>query len=201
MPTLGITGGVATGKSTFRRRLLEKIDADFFDADACARELLDSNETIREQITETISPEAYSKSGHPNRPLIREIIYNDIAKKKTLEGILHPRIRDRWTAQAKDYAGKKHRMFVVDIPLLFETRAENLFDHVIVVASSEQAQIDRMTTIRSLPEDLARKILASQWSLHVKMRGAAHVVWNDAGLDLLESQAALLAAYLRHKYD
>ena len=200
MPTLGITGGVATGKSTFRKRLLSLIDADFFDADACARELLDSSETIREQILESISPQAYTRTGEPNRPLIREIIYNDIAKKKTLEGILHPKIRDRWTSRAKASADH-HRLFVVDIPLLFETRAEGLFDHVIVVAASEQTQIHRLTTIRSLSEDLARKILASQWSLHVKMRGADHVVWNDAGLDLLESQAALLAAYLRHKYD
>jgi dephospho-CoA kinase len=200
VPTIGITGGVATGKSTFRRILLDRIDADFFDADACARELLDSNETIREQVLENISPDAYTKSGQPNRPLIREIIYNDIAKKKTLEGILHPRIRDRWTARAKDSASHA-RIFVVDIPLLFETRAESLFDHVIVVASSEQTQVDRMILDRKLPEDLARKILASQWNLGVKMRGAGHVVWNDAGIDLLESQAALLAAYLRHKYD
>jgi len=200
MPTLGITGGVATGKSTFRRLLLDRIDADFFDADACARELLDSNETIREQVLETISPDAYSQSGHPNRPLIREIIYNDIAKKKTLEGILHPRIRDRWTSRAKASA-ERHRIFVVDIPLLFETRAEGLFDHVIVVAADESTQIRRLTAIRSLSDELARKILASQWNLHVKMRGADHVVWNDAGPDLLESQAALLAAYLRHKYD
>jgi dephospho-CoA kinase len=201
MPTIGITGGVATGKTTFRQSLLRGIDADFFDVDACARELLDSDELIRDQVLTTISPDAYTRSGHPNRPLIREIIYDDLAKKKTLEAILHPRIRERWAARAKDYSSRKHRLFVVDIPLLFETRAESLFDHVIVVASSVQTQIDRMISQRSLPDELARKILASQWSLHVKIRGATHVVWNDAGLDLLESQAALLAAYLRHKYD
>ena len=200
MPTLGITGGVATGKSSFRRLLLEQLDADFFDADACARELLDSNENIREQVLDAISPDAYSRGGAPNRPLIREIIFNDIAKKKTLEGILHPAIRARWTDQARD-ATKRHRIFVVDIPLLFETRAEGLFDHVIVVACSPATQVSRLTQIRSLPEDLARKILASQWSLHVKMQQAGHVVWNDAGPDLLQPQAALLAAYLRHKYD
>jgi len=200
MPTLGITGGIATGKSTFRRLLLERVDADFFDADACARELLDSNEAIRDQVLETVSPLAYSRDGAPNREVLREIIYNDLAKRKTLEGILHPKIRERWTSRAES-SKESHRIFIVDIPLLFETRAENLFDHVIVVASSEAAQLRRMTTIRRLPEDLARKILASQWSLHVKMRNAAHVVWNDAGLDLLETQAALFAAYLRHKYD
>jgi dephospho-CoA kinase len=197
MPTLGITGGVATGKSTFRRLLLERIDADFFDADACARELLDSNEAIREQVLEKISRDAYTSSGAPNRPLLREIIYNDIAKKKTLEGILHPAIRERWSTRAQEPAS---RLFVVDIPLLFETRAENLFDHVVVVAASERTQIQRLIEQRSLSEDLARKILASQWSLHIKMRGATHVVWNDSGLPLLEAQADLLAAYLRHTY-
>jgi dephospho-CoA kinase len=200
VPTIGITGGIATGKSSFRRLLLDRIDADFFDVDACARELLDSNATIREEVRREISAEAYSTTGHPNRPLLRDIIYNDSAKKKTLEGILHPRIRSRWTAQAHD-AATHHRMFVVDIPLLFETRAESLFDHVIVVASSEEAQIARMTDLRHLSAEMARKILASQWSLDVKMRGAGHVVWNDAGLDLLEAQASVLAAYLRHKYD
>jgi dephospho-CoA kinase len=197
MPTLGITGGVATGKSTFRRLLLERIDADFFDADACARELLDSNEAVREQVLEKVSRDAYTSSGAPNRPLLREIIYNDIAKKKTLEGILHPAIRERWSTRAKTPAD---RLFVVDIPLLFETRAESLFDHVVVVAASEGTQIQRLVEMRSLSEDLARKILASQWSLHIKMRGATHVVWNDSGLPLLEAQADLLAAYLRHTY-
>jgi dephospho-CoA kinase len=198
MPTLGITGGVATGKSSFRRLLLERIDADFFDADACARELLDSNEVIREQVLEKISPRAYTPAGGANRPLLREIIYSDIAKKKTLEGILHPAIRERWSTRARQATD---RLFVVDIPLLFETRAESLFDLVVVVGASERTQIQRMVEMRSLSEELARKILASQWSLHIKMRGATHVVWNDSGLPLLESQADLFASYLRNTYD
>mgnify|MGYP001156166147 CR=1 FL=1 len=200
MPIVGITGGVASGKSTFRRLFLERFDAEFFDADACARELIDSNETVREQILEKVSPAAYDRSGHPDRNLLREIIYNDIAKKKTLEGILHPKIRERWTSKAREIS-RHDRAFVVDIPLLFETRADSLFDHIIVVAASEASQLQRMITIRKLSLDLARKILASQWSMDVKLRGAHHVVWNDSSLALLESQADLLAAYFRQQYD
>ncbi len=147
---------------------------------------------------EKVSRDAYNDFRRANRPLLREIIYSDIAKKKTLEGILHPAIRERWSSRAKE---PSERLFVVDIPLLFETRSESLFDHVVVVASSERTQIRRMVEQRSLSEDLARKILASQWSLHVKMRGATHVVWNDSGPSLLESQADLFAAYLRNLYD
>lgn len=200
MPTIGITGGVACGKTTFRKLLLDRMDADFFDADACARELLDSNETVREEVLERISQEAYSAPGKPNRQVIRDIVYTDIAKKKTLEGILHPRIRERWTTKAKAVSAQ-HRIFIVDIPLLFETRAERLFDHVITVACSEEIQIRRLTELRHHPVDLARKILASQWSLRIKVQRASHVIWNDSDPALLELQASLLATYFRRKYD
>lgn len=200
MPAIGITGGVACGKSTFRRILLEKVDADFFDADACARELLDSNEVVRDEVLERVSAEAYSASGKPNRQVIRNLIYSDLAKKKTLEAILHPRIRERWTKEAETMS-HRHRLFFVDIPLLFETHAERLFDRVITVACSEEVQIRRLVEIRHLDEDFARKILASQWNLRVKVAHATHVIWNDSNLALLESQASLLATFFRRKYD
>lgn len=200
MPTIGITGGVACGKTTFRRMLLERVDADFFDADACARELLDSNEVVREEVLAKISADAYTPDGHPNRQVLRDLIYSDIAKKKTLEGILHPRIRERWTVEARVLSAR-HRIFVVDIPLLFETRAENLFDHVVTVGCSEAIQLRRLTEARKLPEELARKILASQWSLGIKVQRASHVIWNDSDPELLESQADLLATHLRRMYD
>jgi dephospho-CoA kinase len=200
VPILGITGGVATGKSTFRNLLLARLDADFFDADACARELLDSDVVIKQQVRESFSPQAYDEQGHPNRSLIRELIYRDTAKRRTLEAILHPVIRSRWTRHASD-ARQRDRIFVVDIPLLFETRAESLFDHVVVVACSEADQLRRMTDIRQLPLDLARSMLASQWPMAVKIRLATHVAWNGGSLDRLETQAELFARYLHRIYD
>ncbi len=200
MPVIGITGGVASGKSTFRKLLLAELDADFFDVDACARDLLDSDDQIRREVIERVTTEAYSRTGEPNRPLLREIIYGDVAKKKTLEAILHPRIRDRWVSEARD-ATAHHRLFVVDIPLLFETRAESLFDHVIVVACSWTTQMDRLTRIRKLDQDLASKIIASQLNMSDKIKRASRVVWNGAAIDMLQLQASLLADTLRRKYD
>lgn len=200
MPTIGITGGVACGKTTFRRMLLERIDADFFDTDACAKELLDSNEAVREEVLSKVSQDAYTPDGQPNRQVLRDLIYKDIAKKKTLEGILHPRIRERWTTDAKTLSAR-HRIFLVDIPLLFETRAERLFDHVVTVGCSEATQLRRLTGTRGLSLELARKIVSSQWSLDIKVQRASHVIWNDSNPELLESQADLLATHLRRLYD
>ncbi len=200
MPTIGITGGVACGKTTFRRMLLERIDADFFDTDACAKELLDSNEAVREEVLSKVSQDAYTPDGQPNRQVLRDLIYKDIAKKKTLEGILHPRIRERWTTDAKTLSAR-HRIFLVDIPLLFETRAERLFDHVVTVGCSEATQLRRLTDTRGLSLELARKIVSSQWSLDIKVQRASHVIWNDSNPELLESQADLLATHLRRLYD
>lgn len=199
MPLLGITGGIASGKSTFRKLLLERIEADAFDTDACARELLDEDESIREQVLEQIHPQAYGAEGKPNRALIRELVYKDAAKKRTLEGILHPEIRDRWSRQAKE-AEAAHRMFIVDIPLLFETKAESLFDRIIAVACSVETQLSRMERHRHLAREISEKIIASQMPMEVKISRSHHVVWNEGTLETLTAQTDFLARFLNDRY-
>lgn len=198
MPILGITGGIATGKTTFRKLLLERIEAEFFDADAYARTLLDENETVREEILRQIHPDAYDAAGHPNRALIRELVYQDAARKSTLEAILHPVIRERWSRKASE-ARKEDRTFVVDIPLLFETKAESLFDHILVVACSHRTQMVRMAE-RGLSAEISEKIIASQMPIGVKMKGAHHVIWNDGLPEGLTTQADLFSVYLHARY-
>jgi dephospho-CoA kinase len=199
MPLLGITGGIASGKSTFRKLLLERIEADAFDTDACAKELLDENDAIREQVLEQIHPQAYGAGGKPNRTLLREIIYKDAAKKRTLEGILHPMIRDRWSRQAKE-AAAANRIFVVDIPLLFETKAESLFDKIVTVACSMETQLRRLEENRSLPREISEKIIASQMPMGVKIARSHHVVWNEGSLAALTTQTDFLARHLHDRY-
>jgi dephospho-CoA kinase len=199
MPILGITGGIASGKTTFRKLLLERIEADFFDSDACARELLDEDESIREQVLAKVHPEAYGAGGRPNRTLLRELIYQDAAKKRTLEGILHPVIRERWSRQARE-AAAANRLFVVDIPLLFETKAESLFDGIVTVACSVETQLDRLGRNRNLPREISEKIIASQMPMGVKIARSHHVVWNEGSLEALTTQTDLLARHLHDRY-
>lgn len=199
MPLLGITGGIASGKSTFRALLLERIQADAFDTDACARELLDENDAIREQVLDRVHPEAYGSDGRPNRALIRELVYRDAAKKRTLEGILHPVIRERWSRQARQ-AEKANRLFVVDIPLLFETKAESLFDRIITVACSAGLQVRRLKENRGLAPEISEKIIASQIPMGVKIASSDHVIWNEGTRGALIAQTDHLARHLHDRY-
>ncbi len=198
MPILGITGGIASGKSTFRKLLLERLDADSFDADACARELLDEDESIREQVLGRIHPDAYGAEGRPNRTLLRELIYQDAAKKRTLEAILHPVIRGRWSRQASE-ARAANRLFIIDIPLLFETKAESLFDRIVTVACAGATQLARLNTRRGLTPDISAKIIAAQMPMSAKVARSHHVVWNDGSLDALTRQTDLFSSYLHDR--
>jgi dephospho-CoA kinase len=194
MSILGITGGIASGKSTFRDLLVKRIGAIAFDADACVSELLEEDATVREQILKRIHSDAYA-SGRPNRALLRKLIYGDIHKKRTLEEILHPVVRARWLAEAQEakLAGKP---FVADIPLLFETGAEAQFDRIITVGCSVETQLARLCARDALSPEMSKKIIASQMPIKVKISKTHYLVWNDGSLDALTAQVELLSHYL-----
>ena len=119
MSVIGITGGIASGKSTFCRMLACKIDAEIFDADAEAKMLLERDPDVREAVTKEISSAAYGENGLPDRAEIRRVIFADAAAKGRLEGILHPRVRARWMTLAAE-KGDAASPLLVDIPLLFD---------------------------------------------------------------------------------
>jgi dephospho-CoA kinase len=132
MPAVGITGGVATGKSTFVRALLRHLPGELFDADRVARELLDDDPAIRDQVRIAFGETVLQADGTFDRGRLRAEVFADDAKRHLLEAILHPAIRRQWTTQAVRHAGPAN-WFFVDIPLLFETAAETCFERVVVV--------------------------------------------------------------------
>src|SRR5919109_5513665 len=143
MPAIGITGGISTGKSTFcdcLRALVPK--AKFFDADELARELVDLEE-VKQELLEQFGLGIFLRSGDLNREAVRTIIFQDADKKKALEQILHPRIRQQWSVEA-DRHRKTPEFFFADIPLLYETGGETLCDRVVVVACSPDIQLRRL---------------------------------------------------------
>lgn len=195
MAVLGITGGIATGKSSFTAMLKGMVEAEFFDSDVCAKELLDSNAEVRQEVRARVGAGALDESGEIDRGRLRKLIFDSASHKAILESILHPRIRRAWVERARR-ARESGVTFVVDIPLLFETKAETLFDRILVVACGRETQIGRMQTLRNMPLDLAERIIASQIPIKEKVLLADHVAWNDGAVATLRAQAEIFANIL-----
>ncbi len=191
---IGITGGIATGKTLFGERLRELLPtATFFDADRAARELTDKDPEAQALIRETFGAAIYSPAGDLNRAQLRSIVFADPEKKRALEQILHPRIRRQWTLEAESRRDSPE-LFLADIPLLFETRGETLCDRAVVVACTARVQLQRLMARSSLTESAAEQMISAQMPLTEKIARAHHVVWNNGALAALSSQAETLAA-------
>src|SRR6266536_3471700 len=193
MPSIGITGGISTGKSTFVECLRELLPvATFFDADEAAHALMTRPE-VEKQIRCEFGAQVFSSAGDLNRTKLRAIVFADATKKRVLERILHPRIRRQWRAQAKRHRNSPD-FFFADIPLLYETGGETLFDRVVVVACSHQVQVARLAQRMSINDTEAEQMIRSQMPLDEKIARADHVVWNDGSRAALMEQARFLVA-------
>lgn len=183
---LGLTGGVATGKSTVSRLLRDRTGIRFFDADACVHELL----TAESDITAAIRCEFALPDAPIERRALGETVFRDPVARRRLEAILHPAVREKWQAMIEECRSDQ-RDFLADIPLLFETGANTVFDTIIVVAASPAIQLQRLAA-RGIEPEVIEGMLASQWPMGQKVGSADHVIWNDGSLAELERQCELL---------
>jgi dephospho-CoA kinase len=196
LAAIGLTGGIAVGKSSFARLLLRDFPMESFDSDRCVHELLAGDPGIRAAIVAAFGSEVLDPQGWPDRTRLRTIVFSHEERRKTLEGILHPVVRSRWMDRVAE-ARKTKACVLIDIPLLYETGAQDGLDRVIVVACSRETQLRRLTTERGLAPELAAQMIAAQFDLGAKIQKADHVIWNDSTVSNLDGQSRLLASWLR----
>ncbi len=193
MPVIGVTGGIATGKSAFVSQLRELLPgATSFDADQTARDFTNRDAEVRSEIIQAFGAGIYSGAGDLNRTQLRAIVFADPGKRRALEQILHPRIRRQWTSEAESRRGSTE-LYLADIPLLYETGGELLCDRVLVVACSPQMQLQRLMTRSSLSTTAAAEMISAQMPLLGKIARADHVVWNNGPPSALAEQAKILS--------
>jgi dephospho-CoA kinase len=195
----GITGSIATGKTAFTQAIQRALPAEVFDADACARVLVSCDESVRDAIRQQFGGSVFSSEGELLRQKLRNIVFQDETQRRALETILHPAIRRTWLERVQKIRQESGWLFV-DIPLLFETAAEKLFDAVIVVACSGAIQRQRLVEIRNLPIAIAEKIIAAQMPLSEKITRADYLIWNDGDLSFLEQQTTFLSHHLKLRH-
>lgn len=187
-PRIGLTGGIASGKTTVAN-LFAELGATIIDTDIIAREVVAPGQPALEEIAAAFGDGVLLPDGSLDRGALRARIFASAEDRRTLEAITHPRIRAEALRQA-DAAGGAYQLIVV--PLLVQSPLRGSVDRVLVVDCPEQVQIDRLVARDGESEDGARHILAAQSSRSERLAIADDVIVNDGGLDNLREQVAAL---------
>ncbi|MEQ6029647.1 dephospho-CoA kinase [Staphylococcus saccharolyticus] len=173
---IGLTGGIATGKSTVSE-LLTAYGFKIVDADIASREAVKKGSKGLEQIKKTFGGEAIDDNGEMNRKYMGELVFNHLEKRIVLNNIVHPIVRELMEEQKKSYLNQGFNV-VMDIPLLFENDLQDTVDEVWVVYTSESIQIDRLMERNNLTQEDAKARVLSQISIDKKSRMADYVIDN-----------------------
>src|SRR5688572_6954040 len=142
MKLIGLTGGIGMGKST-SASLLQQWRVPVVDTDDLAREVVEPGEPALAEVVRAFGGSVLGEDGRLKRDEVARVVFADDARRRELEAILHPRIRQRWLAQAETWRQEDQSLGVVIIPLLFETGAASEFERVICVACSAESQRKR----------------------------------------------------------
>lgn len=172
---VGLTGGIASGKSTVAA-ILADLGAVVIDADRLAREVVAPGTPGLARVVETFGADVLTPEGAMDRAKVGAIVFADAEQRARLEAIIHPRVRERGAELERD-AGPA-AIVVHDIPLLVETGQQGTFDAVIVVDVPEDVQVERMMRDRDWSEADARARIAAQASRADRRAAATYLIEN-----------------------
>jgi dephospho-CoA kinase len=184
---VGLTGGIASGKSTVSR-MLSDLGAVIIDSDVIAREVVEPGTDGLKEVVAAFGEEILTEDGALDRPKVGAIVFADPEKRKVLEGIIHPRVFLR--AIEIDEAAGEHAVIVNDIPLLAETNQGDRFDAVVVVDVPTELQVERMVRDRAMSVEEAESRIAAQATREQRLAIATYVIDNTGTLDELKQHVA-----------
>ena len=178
MRRIGLTGGIASGKSTVAAYLRE-LGATVIDADVLAKEVLAPGTPGLEAVVRAFGPEYLDEAGALRRGRLGALVFADAVARGRLNAIVHPLVRARMAEEAERAQGSGETAVVLDVPLLFESGLEATVDETWLVAVPPDVQVARLRARNGYGEEEARARLASQMPLEDKIRRADVVIWND----------------------
>jgi dephospho-CoA kinase len=191
---VGLTGGVASGKSTVSRMLAE-LGAVVIDADLLAREAVDRGTDGLAEVVAAFGPEVLTPEGDLDRPALGALVFADATKRRALEAVIHPRVRAR--AAEIEASAPEGAVVVHDIPLLAETGQAAAFDAVVVVDVPTEVQVERMVRDRGWSPEEAESRIAAQATREERRAIATYVLDNTGSIEDLRRQVSEVFAQLR----
>lgn len=191
---VGVTGGIGSGKTTVTNQFL-RLGINIVDADECARAIVQPQSPLLKDIRAAFGAEVFHANGELDRTALRALIFSDESAKLTLNGIMHPAIRQELLRQVT-LATSPYVM--LSAPLLFENNLERFCDRVLVVDVPESVQIERTVARDHVPESQVRAIMAAQIDRKSRLARADDIIDNTQPVSaLVEIVASLHQDYLR----
>lgn len=179
---IGLTGSIASGKSTVSK-MLEEMGLPIIDADLVARQVVQPGTDTLKKIEALFGDEIIQPDGTMDREKVGALIFSDPLARKQLNDIIHPAIREEMLRQRNAYIAEGFETIVMDIPLLFESKLQHFVDKILVVSVTEENQLARLMERNGLSESDARARIGSQLPMSVKEEGADAVIYNNGTMD------------------
>jgi dephospho-CoA kinase len=189
MKWIGLTGGIASGKSRVAEILKNK-GFKVVDADLIAREVVQAGTSGLKAVVDKFGVEVLLPDGGLDRKKLGRLVFGQPGKLKQLEDILHPLVKKETARQRQEHQEQGHDFVFYDVPLLFEKKMESEFDGILVVVASEALQRERMKNRDHLSEQDIENRLRSQVPLPEKIKKADWVIRNEGSLQDLEVEAS-----------
>lgn len=196
MKWIGITGGIATGKSTVTRRL-RTLGYEVVDADAISHQVTGPGGAALPQIFTAFGEGVRSPDGSLNRKALGALVFGQKEPRQKLESIIHPLVREQVAREKARLQKEGQKIAFYDVPLLFEQNLEKNFDAVILISTTEDLQLQRLMQRNSLSESEARARLRSQMPLAEKEKKTPYIIHNFGDLAFLNSEVDRVLGELR----
>ena len=196
MKLIGLTGGIASGKSTVAK-IIRQLGAAIVDADGLAREVVEPGSDGWKEIVATFGMEILQADQTLDRQKLRTLIFNNADARRQLEAIIHPKVRALAEQRIRQLGDAGFAIVVYEVPLLFEGKIHEWLRPVILVACNVDTQRRRLETRDSITREAAQKMIDAQMSLEEKRRLADYVIENDGSLVDLENQVRAVVAKIQ----
>jgi len=175
---IGLTGSIASGKSTISAMLKDK-GFPIVDADLVARIVVEPGTQTLQEIEEVFGKEVMKDDGTLNREALGQIIFHNPVKRKQLNDLMHPAIRSEMLRQRDKLIQDGYSTIIMDIPLLFESKLQHFVEKIMVVSVTEETQLQRLMERNSLSIEEAKARIQSQLPISEKEKGADAVIYNN----------------------
>jgi len=189
--TIGLTGSIATGKSTISK-MFSDLNIPVVDADKIAREVVEVDKPTYNKIVESFGDHILQENKELDRKKLGAVIFNNVDAREKLNSIIHPAIRKEMLKQKEKHIANREKCVVLDIPLLFESNLFHFVDKVLLVYTDEKTQLRRLMQRDQSTEEEALQRINSQISIEEKAKRADAIINNTGTIDSSYNQLIAL---------